>query len=153
MMSQLGVDGVLLIFTVISLIGGVLIKTLIPETKGKSIEEILMMLEKWSHSTPHHTTPIYAPRSNVSYDCFLFMQKIKIYVVKWKKGENYFNYFHFLLKQWILILWIFSMFALLCGAEEVPELWFCFFVVSFVLIFLKFEEFHWKKVSISGYFL
>jgi hypothetical protein len=45
-MSAIGVHGMMLMFALISLIGGLLIKVFIPETKAKSIEEILMMLEK-----------------------------------------------------------------------------------------------------------
>jgi hypothetical protein len=45
-MAGIGIDGTMLIFAAFSLVGGVLIQTTVPETKGKSVEEILTILEK-----------------------------------------------------------------------------------------------------------
>jgi hypothetical protein len=45
-MSLLGIYGTMLLFAVNCLVSGVIIIALLPETKGKSFEEILQLLEK-----------------------------------------------------------------------------------------------------------
>lgn len=45
-MDAIGMHGTMLVFSVVSFVGTVLIMLFIPETKGKSIEEILQILEK-----------------------------------------------------------------------------------------------------------
>lgn len=45
-LTLIGMHGTMLLYAIVSIVGTVLIVVFIPETKGKSIEEIIQLLEK-----------------------------------------------------------------------------------------------------------
>jgi hypothetical protein len=44
--TLIGMHGTMLLYAIVSIVGTILIMLFIPETKGKSIEEIIQLLER-----------------------------------------------------------------------------------------------------------